>query len=65
MRPIHYASGEEIREGDNVRYQGEIGFIEFVLVEPVGYPGMDQFLADHPGRTRTMVRDRRARTIAQ
>ncbi len=48
MSPIHYVSGEEIREGDNVRYQGEIGFIEFVLVEPIGDPGLDQFLADHP-----------------
>jgi hypothetical protein len=48
MTAFHYVSGEEIREGDHVRYRGKNAFIEFVLVEPTGEPLIDMFLADHP-----------------
>jgi hypothetical protein len=44
---MKYQSGEEIRQGDKVRYDGELGEIEFVAEE--GDPAMDWYIKECGG----------------
>lgn len=44
-----YASGEDIREKDRVKYHGEPGEIEFVVTHPTGVTDMDWYLEQFPG----------------
>ena len=53
--PLTYASGERIEVGDHVRYDGELGQIEFVVESPAGVPDVDWYFGElGPG---VMVRE--------
>jgi len=43
---MKYRSGEEIRQGDKVRYDGELGEIEFVVEGLTGDPAMDCYIRE-------------------
>jgi hypothetical protein len=49
VRTFAYTSGEDVREGDHIRYHGEIGSVEFVAAEKVGNPSLDWFVEEFPG----------------
>jgi hypothetical protein len=36
-----YSSGDEVKPGDRIRYDGESGTIEFVIAEATGEPSKD------------------------
>jgi hypothetical protein len=44
-----YKSGEKIRAGDLVKYNGSPGRVEFVLVQHTGDPALDWYLEEFPG----------------
>ena len=44
-----YASGDEVKPGDRIRYHGETGDIEFLIPDATGDPSMDWFLEEFPG----------------
>jgi hypothetical protein len=50
-----YKSGEEIKKGDQVRFHGESGQIEFVAEELTGDPEMDWLVKEFGGGV--MVRE--------
>ena len=47
--PFTYKSGEEIRPGDRITFDGHPGKVEFVVAEPTGDPAMDWFLEEYGG----------------
>ena len=49
MKTFAYTSGEDVREGDRIRYHGEIGTVEFVAAEKVGNPSRDWFVEELHG----------------
>jgi hypothetical protein len=56
--PLVYVSGERIQAGDQVRYHGELGQIEFVVEAASGDPATDWYLQEMgPG---VMVHELRA-----
>ena len=44
-----YQSGEEVKKGDRITYNGNPGEVEFVVVDPTGDPAMDWYLEEFPG----------------
>lgn len=46
---LFYASGEEVRPGDAIRYHGDPGRVDFVTTAPCGDPAMDWYLQRFPG----------------
>lgn len=48
MSPLRYLSGDEVRAGDRIRFHGEDGTVEFVVLERVGDPTLDWHLEQHP-----------------
>jgi len=49
MVPLKYLSGEQIEAGDEIRYHGERGHIEFVVTNATGDPALDWYLEQFPG----------------
>lgn len=49
VKTFAYRSGEDVREGDHVRYHGESGSVEFVASEKVGDPSRDWLVEEFPG----------------
>ena len=49
MTTFHYVSGDEVRRGDQVRYHGEPGEVQFVVSERVGDAAMDWYLDEYGG----------------
>lgn len=49
MAAFRYPSGDDVREGDRVRYHGEGGTVDFVVVENVGDPSLDWYVEKFPG----------------
>jgi hypothetical protein len=47
--PLVYQTGEEVRSGDEIRYHGEVGHVEFVARQRTGEPGQDWFIDEFPG----------------
>jgi hypothetical protein len=43
-----YSTGEEVRDGDKVRYHGEPGVIKFVITGRTGNRDMDWYLDEFP-----------------
>jgi hypothetical protein len=46
---IVYASGDEVRPGDEILYQGESGVVDFVVGDEIGNPALDWYLKEFPG----------------
>jgi hypothetical protein len=44
-----YQSGEEVRCGDHIRFHGEEGLVEFVVLDKVGDDALDWYLEEYPG----------------
>lgn len=49
MKTFSYRSGDDVRPGDLVRYQGEPGTVDFVVTEKVGDQSMDWYLEQFAG----------------
>jgi hypothetical protein len=49
MIQSHYSSGEEIRKGDYIEYDGETGMVDFVASERTGDAALDWYLDEFPG----------------
>jgi hypothetical protein len=49
MTKFVYPSGDEVRQGDRIRYYREAGEVEFVVTELTGDPAIDWFLKEYPG----------------
>ena len=49
MTIFRYVSGDEVRRGDQVRYHGEPGEVQFVASEKVGDAAMDWYLDEYNG----------------
>jgi hypothetical protein len=47
--PFTSRSGEEIKKGDRVLFDGEPGEIEFVADALIGNPAMDWYVEEHGG----------------
>jgi hypothetical protein len=48
MKRFAYSTGEEVRDGDRVRYHGEPGVVKFVITERTGNEDMDWYLDEFP-----------------
>lgn len=48
MNALRYESGAEVRAGDQVRYRGDLGRVEFVVARKVGDPAIDWYLDQYP-----------------
>lgn len=46
---LTYPSGEDVRAGDSIQYQGEPGIVDFVVTGATGDEDRDWFLEEHPG----------------
>ena len=46
---LRYTSGDEIRKGDRIRYNGEQGQVVFLVMERIGDPAHDWYLDQFPG----------------
>ena len=46
--PWKYSSGEEIRPGDQIRYGGRTGKVEFMIAGPTGRADLDYYLQVFP-----------------
>lgn len=44
-----YLSGEEVKSGDQIRFHGEPGEVEFVVTALTGDSSMDWYVEEHPG----------------
>jgi hypothetical protein len=44
---IRYMDGKEIQKGDKIRYQGELGEVEFVVLERTGKADIDWYLEEY------------------
>lgn len=49
MTTLTYPSGEDVREGDCVRYLGEVGSIEFLALERAADAATDWYAEQFPG----------------
>jgi len=49
VKILRYGSGEEILQGDHVRYLGESGSIEFVATESNGEEAADWYVEEFEG----------------
>ena len=49
MSALSYMSGDEIKEGDRIRYHGEPGHVDFVVTQPSGDQARDWYLEQFPG----------------
>ena len=45
---LYYVTGQEVRNGDVVRYLGEDGSVDFVVSAPTGDPSIDWHLKECP-----------------
>ena len=43
MKKFSYLSGKEVKNGDQIRYHGELGKVEFVIAEKVRDPALDWY----------------------
>ena len=46
---LRYTSGDEIRKGDRIRYDGDRGQVVFLATERLGDPAHDWYLDQFPG----------------
>lgn len=46
---FRYGTGDDVRPGDQVRYHGERGSVEFVASDKSGDPAMDWYLDEYGG----------------
>ncbi|MGA8035963.1 MAG: hypothetical protein WA823_02460 [Candidatus Acidiferrales bacterium] len=53
---LKYLTGEEILEGDRVRFHGEPGRIELVVSERTGDPERDWFVEEYGGGVMVLER---------
>ena len=58
MTTLAYPSGEAIQAGDQIRYHGEQGHVEFVVIEPTGEAALDWYLGQFPGGGAMIVAQR-------
>ncbi len=49
MPPPIYRDGQEIKDGDRIRYYGDPGEVEFIVAHPTGDPSHDWYLEQFPG----------------
>ncbi len=49
MSPFRYLSSDEVLPGDQVRYHGEPGRVEFVASERIGDPANDWYVDEYGG----------------
>lgn len=49
MSTLRYTSGDEIKEGDRIRYHGELGRVDFIVIHRVGDPARDWYVDQFPG----------------
>ena len=47
--PFTYLTGQQIRSGDLVSYDGESGTVDFTVFQRVGDPSVDWYLDEFPG----------------
>jgi hypothetical protein len=48
MAALKYTAGEDIKAGDRIRYDGEVGHVEFLVTEKTGDPAQDWFMNEFP-----------------
>ena len=48
MNRLTYTTGEDVRQGDRVRYHGEPGEVEFVITQASGDGSKDWYLEQCP-----------------
>ena len=49
MKEFKYPSGEAVMPGDQVRYHGDSGTVEFVAAETSGDPALDWYITEFGG----------------
>jgi hypothetical protein len=46
---LRYDTGNEVRPGDRIRYQGQPGVVNFVALEKTGDPSIDWYIDEFRG----------------
>lgn len=49
MTALRYSSGDEIKEGDRIRYHGERGRVDFIVTDRSGDEARDWYIEQFPG----------------